>query len=76
MIGSIRKTAAVALVASYMMTTATVAGAAGPSGSFASCSDVVAGAQCETVQVPVDWSRPGGPRVGLRIGRLAATNPA
>jgi pimeloyl-ACP methyl ester carboxylesterase len=32
--------------------------------------------QCGTLQVPVDWSKPGGPRVPLTVARRPADNPA
>jgi pimeloyl-ACP methyl ester carboxylesterase len=31
---------------------------------------------CATVQVPVDWSRPHGPTVGMAVARLKAAKPA
>ncbi|RJL33204.1 alpha/beta fold hydrolase [Bailinhaonella thermotolerans] len=31
--------------------------------------------RCATVRVPVDWARPGGPAIDLRVARLAATGP-
>src|SRR5919107_3598223 len=32
--------------------------------------------QCGTLQVPVDWAKPGGPRVPLAVARRPADNPA
>src|SRR5262249_28454690 len=32
-------------------------------------------AQCGTVSVPVDWSRPDGPRIELALARRPATDP-
>src|SRR5689334_19734737 len=31
------------------------------------------GMRCTTLRVPVDWSKPGGRTIELRLGRLAAT---
>lgn len=36
--------------------------------------DVVKGSQCATLQVPVDWARPGGPTFGLALARRTAKN--
>ncbi|AZK98499.1 MULTISPECIES: alpha/beta fold hydrolase [Streptomyces] len=33
-------------------------------------------AECGTVQVPVDWSKPNGPRTGIAVARQKATDPA
>ncbi|MFJ4910443.1 alpha/beta fold hydrolase [Streptomyces sp. NPDC093249] len=33
-------------------------------------------AECATVQVPVDWSKPDGPKVGIFVARHRATDPA
>lgn len=40
------------------------------------CDDIPGDMQCATIQVPVDYARPDGPRFGLRLGRLPATDPA
>jgi len=34
------------------------------------------GAECATLTVPVDWSDPDGPAVGLAVARRPATDPA
>jgi hypothetical protein len=42
------------------------------------CNDdpaVVAGSQCATLQVPVDWNHPDRPTFGLAIARRTAKNP-
>ncbi|MFI1869164.1 alpha/beta fold hydrolase [Streptomyces jumonjinensis] len=33
-------------------------------------------AQCATVEVPLDWSKPKGPKIGLFVARHRATDPA
>ncbi|MFJ6016709.1 alpha/beta hydrolase [Streptomyces sp. NPDC092952] len=33
-------------------------------------------AQCATVEVPVDWAEPDGPRTGIFVARYRATDPA
>ncbi|MFJ1893522.1 alpha/beta fold hydrolase [Streptomyces sp. NPDC088170] len=33
-------------------------------------------AQCATVKVPLDWSKPKGPKVGIFVARYRATDPA
>ncbi|MFF2958790.1 alpha/beta hydrolase [Streptomyces sp. NPDC057963] len=33
-------------------------------------------AQCATVEVPLDWARPKGPKVGIFVARYRATDPA
>ncbi|MEE1809860.1 alpha/beta hydrolase [Streptomyces sp. BE133] len=33
-------------------------------------------AQCATVEVPVDWSKPKGPKTGIFVARYRATDPA
>ncbi|MCX4965308.1 alpha/beta hydrolase [Streptomyces sp. NBC_00654] len=33
-------------------------------------------AQCATVEVPVDWSKPKGPKTGIFVARYPATDPA
>ncbi|MET9400733.1 alpha/beta fold hydrolase [Kitasatospora sp. NPDC002965] len=33
-------------------------------------------AQCATVEVPVDWSKPHGPKTGIFVARLRAADPA
>ncbi|NJP94637.1 alpha/beta hydrolase [Nonomuraea sp. FMUSA5-5] len=37
---------------------------------------VPAGMECGAIDVPVDWSRPGGKQVRLELARLRATEPA
>ncbi|MBM7810416.1 alpha/beta hydrolase [Saccharothrix algeriensis] len=34
------------------------------------------GAECATVEVPLDWSEPGGERISLAVSRLSAADPA
>ncbi|MFE1441630.1 alpha/beta hydrolase [Streptomyces sp. NPDC058739] len=53
----------------------------GPAGAepiaWADCGEgSVPGAQCATVQVPLDWSRPRGERITLALSRLPARDPA
>ncbi|MFF4096541.1 alpha/beta fold hydrolase [Streptomyces sp. NPDC001834] len=33
-------------------------------------------AQCATVKVPLDWSKPQGPKIGIFVARYRATDPA
>ncbi|MCX4681030.1 alpha/beta fold hydrolase [Streptomyces sp. NBC_01433] len=33
-------------------------------------------AQCATVKVPLDWSKPTGPKIGIFVARYRATDPA
>ncbi|MFH8477186.1 alpha/beta fold hydrolase [Streptomyces sp. NPDC018000] len=33
-------------------------------------------AQCATVKVPLDWSKPEGPKIGIFVARYRATDPA
>ncbi|MEV4223262.1 alpha/beta fold hydrolase [Nonomuraea sp. NPDC049725] len=35
-----------------------------------------AGMQCAAIEVPVNWAEPDGPKVGLDLARLPATEPA
>jgi pimeloyl-ACP methyl ester carboxylesterase len=42
---------------------------------WAACDDVP-GVECATIQVPVDHARADGKQLGLRLGRLPATDPA
>ncbi|WP_165960399.1 alpha/beta hydrolase [Actinocrispum wychmicini] len=60
-----------------------IAGAvtAGPAGAepaagigWTPCPDV-SEVDCGTVPVPVDWSRPDGPRIGIAVARRRATDP-
>ena len=37
---------------------------------------VVAGSQCATLQLPVDWRNPGGPTFGLALARRKASEPS
>ncbi|MGH3429442.1 MAG: alpha/beta fold hydrolase, partial [Mycobacteriales bacterium] len=43
--------------------------------TWAACPDVK-GAQCTTLQVPVDWSQPRGATLGLRIAKVSASDPS
>ncbi|MGW5489675.1 alpha/beta fold hydrolase [Streptosporangium sandarakinum] len=38
--------------------------------------DAPADMRCAAIEVPVDWSRPDGPKITLKLARLAATEPA
>ncbi|MFB7470451.1 alpha/beta fold hydrolase [Kitasatospora sp. NPDC056184] len=38
--------------------------------------DPTPAAQCATVQVPVDWARPNGPKTGIFVARHRATDPS
>jgi pimeloyl-ACP methyl ester carboxylesterase len=38
--------------------------------------NLVAGSECATLQVPVDWDHPDGPTFGLAIARRTAKDPA
>ncbi|MGW8481461.1 alpha/beta hydrolase, partial [Streptomyces sp. NPDC055898] len=33
-------------------------------------------AQCATVEVPLDWAKPNGPKTGIFVARYRATDPA
>jgi pimeloyl-ACP methyl ester carboxylesterase len=44
--------------------------------TWGSCTEQVPGLQCATLPVPIDWSRPDGATIGLRIARLPAAGPA
>ncbi|MFC7641157.1 hypothetical protein ACFQX6_09300 [Streptosporangium lutulentum] len=37
---------------------------------------VPAGMECATIQVPIDWSRPGENKITLDLARLPVTDPA
>src|SRR4051794_19348575 len=37
---------------------------------------LVAGSECATLQVPVDWNHPDGPIFGLAVARRTAKNPS
>lgn len=37
--------------------------------------DAPADMRCAAIEVPVDWSRPDGPKITLSLARLAATEP-
>ncbi|MFJ9680321.1 alpha/beta fold hydrolase [Streptomyces sp. NPDC101194] len=65
--------------------------AQGPSGATASVPPISWGAcpaaeppypdpspraQCATVRVPLDWSKPEGPKIGIFVARYRATDPA
>jgi pimeloyl-ACP methyl ester carboxylesterase len=43
--------------------------------SWSACTDIV-DAECAGIDVPVDFMRPDGPRLTLRLGRLPALDPA
>lgn len=66
--------AATALLA----TAAPAASAAGPAGlSWGGCADRPddAGVECATLPVPLDWSDPSGPSIGLALARTRAARP-
>ncbi|GAA2280609.1 peptidase [Streptomyces ruber] len=49
---------------------------AGEALRWAPCDDPAQpGAECATLSVPVDWARPGGPRLDLAVARRQATDP-
>ncbi|MGC5014201.1 alpha/beta hydrolase [Streptosporangium sp. DT93] len=50
------------------------ASADGPAISWRQCGEQ-AGAECGTVEVPLDWSAPAGPRIELSVVRRRATDP-
>ncbi|MEU4833157.1 alpha/beta hydrolase [Streptosporangium sp. NPDC023615] len=50
------------------------ASADAPSISWRRCGEQ-AGAECGTVEVPLDWSAPAGPRIELSVVRRRATGP-
>ncbi|AHH94356.1 alpha/beta hydrolase [Kutzneria albida] len=62
------KLAAAAVLATGLSGTA-------PGPAWRPCTDN-AQVDCATVQVPVDWARPQGPKFGLAIARHRATDPA
>jgi pimeloyl-ACP methyl ester carboxylesterase len=64
------------------ITAPTVASAAAPTAAPAAavldwhaCGDL-RDAECATLTVPVDWSDPDGPKLGLAVARRQATDPA
>ncbi|GAA4239030.1 alpha/beta hydrolase [Actinomadura meridiana] len=75
-------TLAVAVAAGATMITPALAapgGGDGPSGGIAwrDCTDAeFTGMRCGTIRVPVDWSRPRGPRVELATVSRPADDPA
>ncbi|GII85227.1 peptidase [Sphaerisporangium siamense] len=46
-----------------------------PAVSWSPCEQNPA-AECGTLSVPIDWSRPGGPSIDLALARRKATDPA
>ncbi|MEV4106630.1 alpha/beta fold hydrolase [Nonomuraea sp. NPDC049695] len=38
--------------------------------------NVPKGMECATIEVPVDWAKPDGPKIALDLARLPATEPA
>jgi pimeloyl-ACP methyl ester carboxylesterase len=51
------------------------AGAAVPKLTWQPCGDEAPGFECATAQVPLDYDRPRGAKIGLALTRLRATNP-
>jgi pimeloyl-ACP methyl ester carboxylesterase len=50
-------------------------GAAVPEIAWASCGEDAPGFECATVQVPLDYDKPRGARIGLALTRLPASGP-
>jgi pimeloyl-ACP methyl ester carboxylesterase len=50
--------------------------ASAPEWTVCTGDDVPEDMECATIEVPVDWSRPGGRKVALGVARLPATDPA
>jgi pimeloyl-ACP methyl ester carboxylesterase len=68
--------AAVAVTALVLPgSTAAVASRAAPRLDWAPCAEDPT-AECAALSVPVDWSRPHGPKVDIALARRPATNPA
>jgi pimeloyl-ACP methyl ester carboxylesterase len=53
-----------------------VAAQAAPPLQWAPCDDIPGDIQCAFIQAPVDYARPDGPQIPLRLGRLPNTDPA
>ncbi|MEU5695247.1 alpha/beta fold hydrolase [Actinosynnema sp. NPDC020468] len=69
------KLMACALVVTLLPGTAVGTPARGISWTGADCTPDVA-VECGTLELPVDWNRPGGARFGMRVARVAAAEPA
>ncbi|NUW33056.1 alpha/beta fold hydrolase [Nonomuraea sp. SMC257] len=76
------KVLAIGTAATVLLAAGPVVVASGPTGSvpgsslaWTGCADkeVVKEMRCATIEVPVDWSRPSGRKVGLTVGMLPAT---
>jgi pimeloyl-ACP methyl ester carboxylesterase len=66
---------AIALVMSVAGLAGPAPNAAAPPLTWRTCTDGYA-AECATLTLPVDWSRPAGPTFGLAVARHRATDPA
>ncbi|MEU9131435.1 alpha/beta hydrolase [Kitasatospora sp. NPDC048540] len=78
--GIIHRTAAVAAAAIAVLATTVPVAAAAPAGpaplTWGACDGATAPEQrCATLAVPLDHSRPDGPRITLAVSRIAAARP-
>jgi pimeloyl-ACP methyl ester carboxylesterase len=68
---------AVAVAASLGLFVSGADASAKPTLKWRPCTEAVeAGLQCATVQVPLDYSQPSGPQIGIAVVRHPATDPA
>jgi pimeloyl-ACP methyl ester carboxylesterase len=44
--------------------------------AWAACNDVAAGAQCATIEAPLDWALPDGEQIELALARIPASDQA
>jgi pimeloyl-ACP methyl ester carboxylesterase len=66
---------AILVIAMLGASAAASAGPPPPTIDWAPCAED-ATAECGTLSVPVDWSKPGGPRLDLAVARRVTTDPA
>jgi len=71
----LRATLAIVLAATGALGASAPAEARAPSIAWVPC-ERDATAQCGTLSVPADWSRPGGPKIQVAVARRPATDPA
>jgi pimeloyl-ACP methyl ester carboxylesterase len=55
---------------------ATTSTAAVPAIDWGSCGDDITGVDCATVEVPLDYDQPNGPKTTLALARVPASDPA
>ncbi|GAB3881750.1 hypothetical protein GCM10029964_038340 [Kibdelosporangium lantanae] len=69
-----KRTAAVAAVA-VAFAVATPAAASPAAINWQPCTDATNGAECATLEVPLDWGRPDGAKISLALARHRAADP-